>query len=196
MHSSVRPALPLVILLATVLCATTVRAQSSASSSPLAPPKVGDQAPDFELASLSGKKVRLSTVARQGPVAVIVLRGYPGYQCPICSRQVRQFAERGKDFEAAGAEVLMIYPGPAYNLKERAAEFVRGRDLPSNFDLLLDPDFAFTNAWRLRWNAPRETAYPSTFALDRDRKIRFAKISKSHGGRAAVNEVIAALKER
>ena len=124
-----------------MLCATTVRAQSPDAGNPSAPPKVGDQTPDFELVSLSGKKVRLSTVARHGPVAVIVLRGYPGYQCPVCSRQVRQFAERGKDFEAAGAEVLMIYPGPAHNLKERAAEFVRGRDLPNNFDLLLDPDF-------------------------------------------------------
>jgi thioredoxin-dependent peroxiredoxin len=193
MDSPVRVVLPLAILLAAVLCATTVRAQSPAAGNPSAPPKPGDQAPDFELVSLSGKKVRLSTVARQGSVVVIVLRGYPGYQCPICSRQVRQFAERGKDFESARAEVLMIYPGPAYNLKERAAEFVRGRDLPDNFDLLLDPDFAFTNAWRLRWNAPRETAYPSTFVLGRDRKVRFAKISKSHGGRAAVNEVIAVL---
>jgi thioredoxin-dependent peroxiredoxin len=133
-------------------------------------------------------------VAKNGPVAVVVLRGYPGYQCPVCSRQVRRFAERGKQFEAVGAEVLVIYPGPAHELKKRAAEFVQGRDLPQNFHLLLDPDYEFTNAWRLRWNAPRETAYPSTFVVDHDRKIRFGKISKSHGGRASVDDVLAALR--
>jgi thioredoxin-dependent peroxiredoxin len=192
MDSSVRQTLHLVTLSATLLCAT-VPARSSAAFDNSAPPKVGDQAPDFELVSLGGEKIRLSTIARQGRVAVIVLRGYPCYQCTICSRQVRQFTERGSDFEAARAEVVMIYPGPAHNLKERAAEFVRGRDFPKNFHLVLDPDFKFTNAWGLRWNAPRETAYPSTFVVARDGKVRFAKISKSHGGRAAVSEVIAAL---
>jgi hypothetical protein len=32
--------------------------------------------------------------------------------------------------------------------------------------------------------------------VDRNRKVRFAKISKSHGGRAAVSEVLAALGEK
>jgi thioredoxin-dependent peroxiredoxin len=173
---------------------TAAWAQSSPDGERSAPPKVGDQAPDFELLALGGEKVRLSTIAKQGQVAVVVLRGYPGYQCPVCSRQVRQFAEREKQFEAAGAEVLMIYPGPAHELQKRAAEFVQGRDLPNNFRLLLDPDYEFTNAWHLRWNAPRETAFPSTFVLDHDRKIRFAQISRSHGGRAAVDDVLAALR--
>ncbi len=178
---------------ALAFAATAAQAQSSGDSERSAPPKVGDRAPDFELLALGGDKVRLSTIAKHGPVAVVVLRGYPGYQCPVCSRQVRQFAERGKQFEDAGAEVLMIYPGPAHDLQKRAAEFAQGRDLPKNFHLLLDPDYEFTNAWHLRWNAPRETAYPSTFVVDTDRMIRFAKISKSHGGRAAANEVLGAL---
>jgi peroxiredoxin Q/BCP len=196
MHASVRKSLQLVTLSGALTLATAVEAQSPRADENSAPPKVGDPAPDFELVGLGGETVRLSKVASHGPVAVIVLRGYPGYQCPICSRQVRQFTERGKEFEAAGAEVLMIYPGPAHDLKQRAAEFARGRDLPKNFHLLLDPDFEFTNAWRLRWNAPRETAYPSSFVVNRDGKVRFAKISKSHGGRATVSEVLAALSEK
>jgi peroxiredoxin Q/BCP len=196
MHAPVRKSLQVVTLSAALTLATAVQAQSPRTDENSAPPKVGDQAPDFELVGLGGETVRLSTAASHGPVAVIVLRGYPGYQCPICSRQVRQFTERGREFEAAGAEVVMVYPGPAHDLKQRAAEFARGHDLPKNFHLLLDPDFQFTNAWRLRWNAPRETAYPSSFVVDVNRKVRFAKISKSHGGRAAVNEVLAALSDK
>jgi hypothetical protein len=57
----------------------------------------------------------------------------------------------------------------------------------------MDPDYKFTNAYRLRWDAPRETAYPSTFVIDRERKVRFAKVSKTHGGRATASEVLKAL---
>jgi len=44
------------------------------------PPAEGTKAPDFSLKSLAGKTVRLSTLTKQGPVALVVLRGYPGYQ--------------------------------------------------------------------------------------------------------------------
>ena len=117
------------VTISAAFAATAAQAQSSGDSNRSAPPKVGDRAPDFELLALGGDKVRLSTIAKHGPVAVVVLRGYPGYQCPVCSRQVRQFAERGKQFEDAGAEVLMIYPGPAQELAEAGGR-VRARTRP------------------------------------------------------------------
>jgi thioredoxin-dependent peroxiredoxin len=39
----------------------------------------------------------------------------------------------------------------------------------------------------------RETAYPSTFVIDANRMIRYAKISMSHGDRAPVDAVLKAL---
>jgi len=35
--------------------------------------------------------VSLANLNHQGPVVLIVLRGYPGYQCPYCTRQVHDF---------------------------------------------------------------------------------------------------------
>ena len=49
-------------------------------------PKVGDVAPAFALKSLDGEAVRLADLAAKGPVVLVVLRGWPGYQCPICDR--------------------------------------------------------------------------------------------------------------
>lgn len=37
-------------------------------------------------------------------------------------------------------------------------------------------------------------AFPSTFLLDKDRKIFFAKISKTHGGRTTAAEIGEALR--
>lgn len=158
-----------------------------------APPVVGDKAPDFALQSLRGQTVRLSQLTARGPVALIVLRGFPGYQCPICNRQVHEFLGEAKAFAGAGAQVVMIYPGPGQDLRSRAEEFTADKTFPDHFNLLLDPDYQFTNLYQLRWDAPKETAYPSTFLIDRRGLVFFAKISNSHGGRTTAVEVLDAL---
>jgi peroxiredoxin len=155
-----------------------------------APPSLGDSAPDFALKNLKGDEVKLSDLTKQGPVVLLVLRGYPGYQCPLCSIQVGDFIGKAKSFSSAGANVVMIYPGPADNLSEYAKEFMGKRSLPEGYELLVDPDFTFTNAYNLRWDAPQETAYPSTFLIDKEGTIRFTKISKSHGDRTQAKDVL------
>lgn len=161
------------------------------------PPAVGDEAPDFELATIDEKQVKLSALSERGPVVLVVLRGYPGYQCPICSRQVGQFIGQSKKIEAAGASVVLVYPGPARDLGQHAFEFIQDKPaLPDSFRFVMDPNYKFTNAYSLRWDAPRETAYPSTFVIGRDRKVRYAKISKTHGDRASVEEVLKALEAK
>jgi thioredoxin-dependent peroxiredoxin len=159
------------------------------------PPTVGDAAPKIELKSYDAGTVKLDEALQKGPVVVIVLRGNPGYQCPLCTRQVGQFMAAAKDFSAAKATVVMVYPGPQAKLDEKAREFLKDTKLPDGFHLLIDPDYTFTNAWHLRWDAAKETAYPSTFVVDKAGRIRFAKISKTHGDRAPVADVIKALKD-
>jgi len=156
-------------------------------------PVLGDTAPDFTLDDLSGKKDQLSELAKKGPVVLVMLRGYPGYQCPFCTAQVGQLLNKAEDFKKAGASVLLVYPGPADGLKDHASEFVRGKDIPSNFFLALDPDYSFTKLYNLRWEAPHETSYPSTFVMDTARTVLYAKVSKEHGDRAKVEDVLAAL---
>ena len=158
-----------------------------------APPAVGQMAKDFELTALDGKSVKLSTLNDAGPVVLVVLRGYPGYQCPICSKQFAELIGKADEFKSLGAQVVFVYPGPADQLKAHADEFVQGRAYPDNFRILLDPAYSFTNAYGLRWDAPKETAYPSTFVIDPQGKITFAQVSKTHGGRSKVADVIGAL---
>jgi peroxiredoxin len=84
----------------------------------------------------------------------------------------------------------MVYPGPADKLAAHADEFVRGKTLPENCHFVIDPDYAFVNAYNLRWDAAGETAYPATFVIDKERQVRYAKISMTHGGRSKADEVI------
>ncbi len=183
------------LALSTLVLLASFGLTGDASARAARPPRVGGRAADFTLADLVGEKVRLSRVARTGPVVLVVLRGYPGYQCPYCTRQVGELIGQSEAFAAAGATVLLVYPGPAEGLTPRAAEFAPGSEFPRHFRLLVDPGYAFTNAYGLRWEAESETAYPATFIIDSGRIVRFARVSRTHGERTPVTDVLAALRK-
>ncbi len=160
------------------------------------PPKIGAKAPDFTLKTLDDQTVRLSDLTAKGKVVLIVLRGWPGYQCPICDLQVQEFIASAAGFAEARSRVVMVYPGPAEDLKAHAKEFaeMKGKQWPKDFLYVMDPDYTMVNAYGLRWDAPRETAYPSTFVLDGKGVVRFAKMSRSHGDRTKATDILKELK--
>jgi peroxiredoxin len=172
----VKPIVPLVLAAAAVLAAA---------------PSPGQKAPAFALSSLDGRTVRLREALAQAPVVLVVLRGYPGYQCPLCNRQVRDLIAHASDL--AAARVILVYPGAPGDLEKRAREFTADKALPPNFDLVLDPGYEFTNLYGLRWNSPKETAYPATFLIDGQGIVFFSKVSDSHGGRTTAREIVQAL---
>jgi peroxiredoxin len=163
------------------------------SPSAAAVPKVGDKAADHALEDVDGKTVRFSEQLKAGPLVVVVLRGWPGYQCPFCTKQVADLLAHARDFESAGAGVMLVYPGPADGLRTHAAEFRKDREFPPQFRLLVDPDYHFAVSHGLRWDAPNETVYPATFVLDRQGVVRFVRVSHEHGGRVAAKEIIEVL---
>jgi peroxiredoxin len=154
-------------------------------------PAVGAKAPDFTLSTPTGTSVRMSTQQHGNNLVLVVLRGFPGYQCPFCQRQVHDFVAHAADFEAKKATVLLVYPGPPADLDQRAKEFLaKQSQLPSNILLVTDPEYKVTSLYGLRWDAPHETAYPSTFILDKNGVIVFEKISHSHGDRLSAQDAL------
>lgn len=160
------------------------------------PPQGGETARDFTLKTLDEQSVRLKDLTAKQTVVLVVLRGWPGYQCPICDRQVQNFIKVAPKFKEANAKVVFVYPGPAKDLKTHAKEFAswKGKEWPAEFLFVLDPDYTMANAWGLRWNAPKETAYPSTFVIGRDGKVKTAIVSRAHGGRSDPEDILAGLK--
>lgn len=157
-------------------------------------PEVGQKAPEFHLSTPDGHPLSLSEFSAKGTVVLVVLRGFPGYQCPYCQKQVHDFVTNGEKFVTAGAEVILVYPGPPADLDQHAKEFLtKENPLPGNVHLVIDPDYAFTNQYGLRWDAPHETAYPSTFLIDREGTVFFRKVSHEHGDRTTAADVLGEL---
>jgi thioredoxin-dependent peroxiredoxin len=175
-----------------VICPLSVGAFAFAET-----PPVGAKAPDFTLSTPTGGAVRMSRVQRGHDLVLVVLRGFPGYQCPYCVRQVHDFIDHASEFKAKNARVLLVYPGPPADLDQHAKEFLaKQAELPLNVFLVTDPDYTVTNQYGLRWDAPHETAYPSTFILDRKGVIVFEKISREHGDRLSAQEALEHLSAR
>jgi peroxiredoxin len=158
-----------------------------------ATPGVADHAPDFTLATPDGTALPLSSLTAQGRVVLVLLRGYPGYQCPYSAQQFNDFQQSAAQFAALGTQVLFIYPGPSSNLASEASSFTPTSSLPGNMHLVIDPDFTVTNLYGLRWNAPNETAYPSTFIIEKNGSIYSAQIGKSHGDHPTAADILAAI---
>jgi peroxiredoxin Q/BCP len=154
------------------------------------PPQKGDLAPNFTLKTLDDKTVELRELTAKSRVVLVVLRGWPGYQCPVCERQVQDLMGHASQWKERGVQMLFVYPGPVTELKAHAQEFLQNKDWPSDFLFVIDPDYTFTTSYGLRWNAPKETAYPSTFIIARDAKVEFAHVSKEHGGRVDAKELL------
>ena len=161
-----------------------------------ATPAVGEKAADFTLKTSEGQPVSLSDLTANSRVVLIVLRGYPGYQCPFCVRQVHDVIEHAAEFQAAKAEVLLVYPGPPAELNQHAKEFLAEQNpLPAGVHLVIDPEYSFTNLYGLRWGAPHETAHPSTFIIDGNKTVVFRKVSDGHGDRTNSAAILTELKK-
>ena len=157
-------------------------------------PDIGQKAPNFSLSTPEGHPLTLSELTSKGRVVLVVLRGFPGYQCPYCQKQAQDFASNADKFAALNVQVLLIYPGPPADLDQRAKEFLtKENTLPANLHLVIDPDYKVTNQYGLRWDEPNETAYPSTFLIDRDDTVFFRKISHTHADRLSAADAITEL---
>lgn len=69
---------------------------ASMRSGVVEPPKVGERAPAIELKTPGGTSVMLSGLVKDGPAVVLASRGWPGYQCLLCTRQVREYLEAAR----------------------------------------------------------------------------------------------------
>ena len=88
-------------------------------------PAVGEAAPEFKLPVVGGDEfISLSKAIESGPVVVVVLRGYPGYQCPLCNDQVAALSNRAPALANVTKHVILVYPGEASVLEEHAADFI------------------------------------------------------------------------
>ena len=69
-------------------------------------PTKGRPATDFTLSTITGTP-QLSAETSKGTTVLVILRGYPGYQCPFCQKQAHDFIAHASDFAKKKASVIL-----------------------------------------------------------------------------------------
>ena len=182
-----------ICLISTLFAAT---APVDGANSSLKPQQqVGERVTDFNLPVVGGEHyVTLSEEYKQGSVVVVVLRGYPGYQCPICTRQVSALSNRAKSLAKDAHRVILVYPGESSDLKKRAEAFLGARKLPPPMVMVRDDNMDLIRQWGLHWDKRMETAYPATYVIDSNGIIRAAHVDKDYTKRMEPADILAALR--
>jgi thioredoxin-dependent peroxiredoxin len=126
----------------------------------------GQEAPDFELTSDAGERVRLSQF-RGKPV---VLYFYPRDDTPGCTAQACAIRDSYEDFEQRGAVVLGVSPDE----ESSHVKFKQKYGLP--FTLLADPDHEVAEQYGV-WGEKKYMGKTymgverSTFLIDEDGRV-------------------------
>ena len=117
--------------------------------------RVGDEAPDFELESDSGERVRLSDFRGKR----VVLYFYPKDDTSGCTTQACRFRDLYPEIEEQNAVVLGISPDSA----ESHRRFRAKNSLP--FTLLVDADHAVAVARRVVYLVTGERVIPEASSI-------------------------------
>ncbi len=147
----------------------------------------GKPAPDFELASDTGERVRLSDL-RGKPV---VLYFYPKDDTPGCTKQACDLRDAWGDFERAGAVVLGVSPDG----ESSHADFKAKYSLP--FPLLADEGHKVSDqygVWRQKTFAGRKYmgVERSTFVVDSEGNL--ARVMRKVDPKTHADDVLAVLR--
>jgi thioredoxin-dependent peroxiredoxin len=127
----------------------------------------GKEAPDFELTSDSGERVRLSQFRGRQPV---VLYFYPKDDTPGCTKQACAIRDSYDDFAETGAVVLGVSPDD----ESSHVKFKEKYRLP--FTLLADPDHVVSEQYGV-WGERKYMGRTymgierSTFLIDEEGRV-------------------------
>ena len=140
----------------------------------------GTLAPDFELTSDTGERVKLSEL-RGKPV---VLYFYPKDDTPGCTTEACEFRDAYDVFRERGAEVLGVSPDDVTSHEKFKTKY----QLP--FTLLADPEHEVAEKYGV-WGERKFTGKTymginrSTFVIDADGKIARAMLGIKPAGHAS-----------
>jgi peroxiredoxin Q/BCP len=127
-------------------------------------PKVGDQAPAFELPGTGERTYRLSDFRGRK----LILAFYPGDFTAVCTKQFCSYRDDGERLDGLGADVLGISPQSV----ESHERFVKEKQL--NVPLLADEDKEVARAYGVLAGPMVRRAI---FILDEQGRIRHRKVT-------------------
>ncbi len=147
--------------------------------------ELGKLAPDFRLRGLDGRTHQLSEFRGKKGVVLVFLYGA---NCMYCYGQVGQMSFHNKEFEAAGAEILMVESNEEYRVRSTLTMSGMSADR-TNPSILVDDAqvVAATYGVAMQMEHIEWLNRPATFLIDKDGVLRRTILSPSLTDRPSPN---------
>ena len=153
-------------------------------------PRIGDQAPDFEAVTTTGK-IKFSEFAKD---KWVLLFSHPADFTPVCTTEMSGFAERIEEFAEMNTELLglsidSIHSHLAWvnNVREKTGVYFK-------FPIVADLDMKVAKLYgMLQPNESQTAAVRAVFFIDPTKKIRLIMYYPLNVGRN-MDEIVRALK--
>lgn len=142
---------------------------------------------DLTFVDTSGQKVSLDQYKGKKNVLLVFTRGFSGQLCPYCTTQTSRLIANYDEFTRRDAEVLLVYPGSKEQVplfKEASIEASGKDSFP--FPVLLDEDLAAVN----RLGIAAQLAFPSTFLIDKQGKVRLSYVGTNPTDRPSIKALL------
>jgi len=155
---------------------------------------VGGAADPASFVDTRGARVSLSDYKGKKTLVLVFTRGYPGYLCPMCTSYTAQIAYRYPEIAAAGAEVLLVFPGSPEKVQEfiKAARDILEQEGPGAlpFPILLDVSLKNVEAFGIKGDLSK----PATYVIDRAGTVQYAFVGDQPHERPDVATILAEVK--
>ena len=141
-----------------------------------------------------GIPVDLAKFRDKSNVVLTVVKGLPqspgGLYCPGCLAQMNSFGANVDGFKSRGAEVMVVFPGPADSLNDF---LVQAKAVPADgkvgVPMLLDKDMAACR----RLDILGDWAKPSTYILNTKGSVVYAYVGEGTTDRPSLKALFAEL---
>ncbi len=152
-------------------------------------PRIGDQAPNFEVVTTKGQ-LKLSDFAKD---KWLVMFSHPADFTPVCTTEMSGFATRKKEFDALNTELLGLsidsvhaHLGWVSNVREKTGVYF-------DFPIIADIDMKVSKLYgMLQPNESETAAVRAVFFIDPAKKIRLIMYYPLNVGRN-MDEILRAL---
>ena len=157
---------------------------------PIHMPRIGDQAPDFEAITTTGK-IKFSEFATD---QWVVMFSHPADFTPVCTTEMSGFAQRKAEFDALNTELIGLsidsvhaHLGWVNNVKQNTGVYF-------DFPIIADLDMKVSRLYgMLQPNESETAAVRAVFFIDPKKKIRLIMYYPLNVGRN-MDEILRALK--
>ena len=148
---------------------------------------------DLSFSNLKGERVKVSDLASDKNIVLVIIRGSTGPVCPYCSTQTSRLISNYKKFADRDAEIVVVYPvekkedvGQWDEFMKVTREKLENSQVELPFPVLFDTELKAVTQLGIQ----QDLSKPATYILDKKGQVSFAYVGSTFADRPSIKAML------